>query len=144
MNNFGFWHKWLLVVGLYLTIFGIILALIPHSFLMNLFINNHVDQIFWADGILPDAANSFQGWVYGVLGATVAGWGVMMSLIIYFPFKRGERWSWYCLVLCFGLWYVIDTSLSLYYGVPFNALFNTTLLLLVAIPLGFTHRYFRR
>jgi hypothetical protein len=41
------------------------------------------------------------------------------------------------------LWYVLDTGFSLFYGVNFNALFNTALLILFAIPLAFTHKAFK-
>jgi hypothetical protein len=40
------------------------------------------------------------------------------------------------------LWYLIDTPISLYFGVVFNAVFNTILLALMVPPLVFTRRHF--
>ena len=40
-----------------------------------------------------------------------------------------------------GGWYVVDTSASLAFGVTFNAVFNTVLLVLIGgLPLIFTYR----
>jgi len=42
-----------------------------------------------------------------------------------------------------GLWFVLDTAVSLYHRVYFNALaVNVPLLLIVALPLWFTRREF--
>lgn len=72
----------------------------------------------------------------------MAGWGVLLAFISHFPFKAKERWAWNAVAAGIGLWYVLDTPLSAYYGVSFNLLFNTALLLLVAIPLAARRKFF--
>ncbi len=84
----------------------------------------------------------FQAWVYGVLGATVAGWGILLAFISHFPFKAKERWVWNSIVVGIGLWYVLDTPLSAFYS--FNLLFNMALLLLIAIPMAVARKYFAK
>ena len=83
---------------------------------------------------------AFRSWVYGVWGATVAGWGILVAFIAMFPFKQRQRWAWNALLAAIGTWYLLDTGISLYFGVTFNALFNTLLLALAGLPLFMTRR----
>ncbi len=84
----------------------------------------------------------FQHWIYGVWGATIAGWGVFLTFISYFPFRNKEKWAWNCLSLGLLVWFVLDTSISLFYSVYFNAAFNTALLILAGLPIFFTRKEF--
>ncbi len=141
MKNFQFWQRWLLVVGILITVFGLLMAFASSAPLFELF-NRQVDPAFWgARPVSPEAA-SFRDWIYGVWGATIAGWGVAVIFVAQEPFRRNERWAWYCLTVGVGGWYLLDTALSLVYGVWFNVVFNTLLLLLVAPPLLLTYRDF--
>ena len=144
MNKFMFCQKWLTGLGMYLTVFGIVLAVFPQSALMDSVFNNQIDPQFWQNGILPQNAQRFQAWIYGVLGATVAGWGVLLALIALYPFKARQRWAWNGLAAAFGIWFVVDTAISAINGVGFNVVFNTLLLLAAAIPLVLTRRNFIR
>ena len=145
MNRFAFWRKWLLGVSVYLIAFGIVLALFPQSRLINLAFNNQINPVFWeAPAEMGVDTARFQAWIYGVLGATVAGWGVLLAFISHFPFRAKERWAWNAIAAGIGIWFMIDTPLSAYYGVLFNLVFNTALLLLIAIPLGATRKSFAK
>ena len=86
----------------------------------------------------------FLGFIYGVLGATMAGWGVVLAFVIHHPFRNKERWAWNALALAFSLWYLADTAISLSFGVIFNALFNTVIFIAAMIPLFFTRKEFFR
>jgi hypothetical protein len=141
MATFSFWQRWLFVVSFIIAVFGIAMALLNGTVVFDLF-NNQIDPVFWDAGGIPDAAMQFQQWIYGVLGATVAGWGVFLTFIAYYPFRARERWAWNCMVAGLLLWYLIDTPISLYFGVVFNAVFNTILLALMVPPLVFTRRHF--
>ncbi len=141
---FSFCQKWLTGVGLYLAVFGLILAVFPQSGLMNLVFNDRIDPGFWPDGFLPENAKNFQAWIYGVLGATVLGWGLLLAFIAYYPFKAKEKWAWNSLAAAIGFWFVVDTPISAMYGVGFNVLFNTLILIVVAVPLALTRSQFRR
>ena len=145
MSRFAFWQKWLLAVSVYLIAFGIVLALFPQSRLMNLAFNNQINPAFWAaPSDMGPGTVRFQAWIYGVLGATVAGWGVLLAFISHFPFKAKERWAWNAIAAGIGLWFIIDSPLSACYGVSLNLLFNTALLLLIAIPLAATRKAFAK
>jgi hypothetical protein len=141
MERFDFWQKWLFIVSLLITAFGVFMACCNATSLFDLF-NQQIDPVFWGSAQLSTAASNFQAWVYAVWGSTVAGWGIFLAFIAYYPFKQKEIWAWNCLVSGLLLWYLLDTGFSLYYQVVFNAIFNTLLLMLVIPPLGMTYRNF--
>jgi len=142
MKNFDFWTKWLILIGLLLVLFGLALAVFNQSLLFEILFNSNVDPVFWGLAAVPPASQNFQRWAYAVLGATVAGWGVFLTFLAYFPFHKKELWAWNCILVGMLVWYFPDTILSMLYGVVFNAVFNTLLLVLILLPLIFTHRHF--
>ena len=137
------WDRWLLVVGWVVVLFGLLLAVFNRSAPMDLLFHDQIDPAFWPDAP-PPAALSFRTWAYAVLGATMAGWGLLVVALANNPFARRERWARNALAASLGLWFVVDTSLSLAAGVAFNAAFNTLFLLMVAAPVVATWRDFRR
>jgi hypothetical protein len=143
MKRFLFWQRWLLIFSLVVVIFGMSMALFNRTLLFAIF-DQQVNPSFWGASSLPAGVDEFQGWTYGVLGATMAGWGVFLAFVTRYPFRNRERWAWNCLALGLLLWYVIDTAISLSRGVVFNAIFNTGILILAALPLFFTRREFQQ
>ena len=143
MKTFSFWQRWLFIFSLIVIIFGLGMALLNRTPLFAVF-DARVNPAFWETGTLPAGVDLFQGWLYGVLGATMAGWGVFLTFIAQVPFRNRERWAWNALLLGLSLWYVIDTAISLYFSVVFNAVFNTVIFILALLPLLFTSRDFRK
>jgi hypothetical protein len=142
MDSFSFWQRWLFVVALIIVVFGVFMAVLNGTALFDWLFNNQIDPVFWGDTAVADNAQTFQRFVYGVLGATVAGWGVFIAFIAHYPFRQKEKWAWNCVLAGVLLWFLIDTPISLYFQVNFNAAFNTLLLVLVILPLAFTRRLF--
>lgn len=142
MDNFNFWHKWLLATSIILIAFGLGMAFFNQSAVFNQTFNNQINPAFWGHTQIDGMITHFQGWIYGVLGATVAGWGVMVFFIIQYPFISRQLWAWTACALSIGVWYAVDTWISLAFGVYFNAVFNTLLLLLFALPLTYTRSQF--
>jgi hypothetical protein len=141
MNSFSFWQRWLFFIGLLVAAFGMLLAFFSGTFLFELF-DQQITPVFWGTVDIPGSAREFQRWVYGVLGATMAGWGVFLAFIAHHPFKRKEKWAWNCILAGLLVWFVIDTAISLNFKVYFNAAFNTALFVAVVLPLGFSRKYF--
>lgn len=142
MPGFSFWQKWLFVVAIVVAIFGTAMALISGTPLFGLF-NRQIDSAFWGSNPVGESAGQFQQWVYGILGATIAGWGVFIAFVAHYPFRKKEEWAWNCILLGLLLWFVLDTTLSAVYRVYFNVVFNTALLVLVMLPIVFTRHDFR-
>jgi hypothetical protein len=141
MTRFDFWQRWLFALSILITVFGIGLTLLSGTPVFDLF-NDQINPAFWETKDLNAQTQDFQQWIYGVLGATMAGWGVFFVFIVRTPFRKRERWAWNCLAAGLGLWYVLDTALSLIFKVTFNVVFNTLLLVLVLLPLLATRRAF--
>jgi hypothetical protein len=142
MSNFNFWQKWLFFVGIYLLVFGLVLAFFNQTAFLDIIFNNNINPVFWNNSVAPAKSVQFQSWIYGVLGATVSGWGVFIAFLAHYPFKAREKWAWHCLALSTAIWFMTDTSISLFYHVTFNAAFNVILVLLLGLPLVFTRRQF--
>ena len=70
------------------------------------------------------------------------GGGGVIAFIAHYPFSKRERWSWNSLVFGLGVWFVLDTSLSIVYKVYFNVAFNTALLILTGLPVLVTRKEF--
>jgi hypothetical protein len=141
MKSFSFWQRWLLVVGIGVSAFGIMMAKLSGTTWFELF-NRQIDPAFWGANVVGDGAREFQKWIYGVWGATIAGWGIFLAFIAHYPFAKKEKWAWNCLVVGLLLWFILDTLISLNYKVYFNAVFNTGLLVLAGLPIVFTRKYF--
>jgi len=138
MSYYRIWCYWLLVVSIFIIVFGAIMALLNTTIVFSFF-NAQINPVFWGPNPVPLPTQAFQAWVYGAWGATVMGWGITMIFIAWFPFRRRERWAWICVIVSVTFWYLLDTSISLWFGVTINVLLNTTILILVLIPLIFTY-----
>ena len=141
MNRFSFWQRWLFIVSLVICGFGVMMAFGNGTALFKP-INSQVDSVFWNVGDAGKGVKQFQRWIYGVLGSAMASWDMLLAFIAHYPFRKHDRWSWNCIALGILAWYFIDTPISVYFRVYFNALFNTILLALVILPLVFTRRDF--
>jgi hypothetical protein len=141
MKSFSFWQRWLFIFSLIVVVFGLGMATLNRTPLFAIF-DSQVNPVFWGADPLPAGIDQFLGWVYGVLGATIAGWGIFLAFMARYPFRKRERWAWNALLLGLSLWYLTDTAISFYFGVVFNAIFNTVIFILAVLPLFFTRREF--
>ena len=139
--RFTFWQKWLWVVAVLVSLFGLTMALFSGTLLFGLF-NRQIDPTFWHTNLPGIEAQEFQKWIYGVWGATIAGWGIFFAFIARYAFDKKEKWIWNCLAAGLLVWFVLDTGISLNYRVYFNVVFNTFLLVAAGLPIVFTRKYF--
>lgn len=143
MANFFFWQRWLLIVGILISVFGTLMALISGTLLFDPF-NGQIDPVFWGGSVVEESVRGFQGWINSVWGATIAGWGIFVIFIARYLFRNREQWAWNCLVTGIIMWFVLDTSLSIFHKVYFNAAFNSILLILAMLPIVITRKYFTK
>ncbi len=138
MIGFRFWQKWLVVLGLMITLtMGIFFTF---SHLLNIEYS-YINLAFWGSQTAPLIVADFQDWIYGVYGAIATTFGLFIIFIASIPFKRKEPWSWYCLVSCISVWFVLDTSISLGFKFYTNAIFNLIFFILLMLPLAFTRNH---
>jgi hypothetical protein len=140
-DRFGFWQKWLLAVCFIVIAFGLVIALLSWTPLFGVF-DSLVNGFFWPGSAPDEATGQFRLWVYGMLGATMAGWGVTLAYIVMGPFARLEKWSWDAIAFGLAVWFVVDTFMSAYSGAYFNVGINVLLIVLAGIPLLMTRKMF--
>lgn len=119
--------------------FGITLALLGGTSLFDAF-----NAPFWGSQPLTVTERTYQRWAYGVLGATMVGWGVFFLFVAWYPFARRERWAWRGILACVVAWFVLDSAISALHQVYANVLLNVAFLALVGVPLYFTRGDFPR
>lgn len=141
MEGFLFWQRWLFIVGVVISIFGMFMSFFSGTALFYLFDSN-INSIFWGTADVADGVKGFQRWIYGAWGATVAGWGIFVTFIAHYPFQRKEKWSWNCLLSGVLVWFIIDTGFSAYFNVYINVILNTVFLIAVILPLVSTRKHF--
>lgn len=76
---------------------------------------SYFTSVFWESGIVPPKTKAFYHWVFGMYAAMATPWALFIVLVAWYPFKRKEKWSWYCLFSCISVWYIIDTVFSLHF-----------------------------
>lgn len=143
LDRFEFWRKFLLVVSFVMIIMGLFIAFLNQTIFFDFIFNKNINTVFGLSENSTAGITQFQNWIYGVLGATIVGWGIIMFFVIKYGFREKQKWAWKSIAVGISVWFVIDTSLSIYFGVYFNALFNSILFLLFIIPLLFIKNYFK-
>ncbi len=108
------------------------------------------DQVFERLGFGPDDGEivgarprEYIRLLYGVLGAAIIGWMTTIAMIAVGPLKRRESWAWWAIVAAVGVWFVLDTGLSLILGFVGHALFNIVFAVALALPLSAIKRELR-
>ena len=134
--TFQFWWRWLMVVTGGVIVYSLGLMFLPTT--MHQAFNTLFYGASDANGDLTD----YISLIYGVLGAVIIGWMVMLMSILMTAFRRGEREAWQTIVLSMVIWFVVDSGFSIYIGVIEHAIFNVIFMILFAIPLGATYPHF--
>lgn len=135
MTRLQFARTWFCVVAGCVAAFGLVFAFANGTTLFSS-MNGQIDPVFWSNSGPDAAALAFRGWIYGVLGATMIGWGTTMLFVGLYGFPKRERWVRDAVAVSLPAWYVVDTYISFAARVYFNVLFNTVILLLVMVPVA--------
>jgi hypothetical protein len=131
---YEFWRKWFVWAAWAMVVLGIGFAGLGLTPAMA-FVTDLYDPFFWNDGAPDEGARAFQVFSFGVMGALMAGWGTMALGLGRHPMARREAWSWHYSVAGIGLWFVIDTLMSVASGATINVAGNIGFLVLFAPPL---------
>ncbi|MBI5950629.1 MAG: hypothetical protein HY865_03130 [Chloroflexi bacterium] len=132
-----FWWRWLIVATVLIIVTGLSMVMAPEP----------VSRMFGAILSSPvetfgETANAYLLLFQGVLGGTMAGWGMAFMLVLFGSFRRGSKEGWMTIAASLATWFILDSSFSLWTGFWQNAALNAVFLLLFAIPLAATYRTF--
>lgn len=139
MGGFRFWQRWLFTTTLVVTGAGVGLALFGGTLLTRV-LDPAFHMVFWGDQPIAPPARAYQAWIYGVLGATLAGWGTCLAFLVQQALAHRESWAHWAIGAGLVVWFVPDTALSYLAGVYANVLLNCLILAALGLPLLMTWR----
>lgn len=128
----GFWDRWLTTVLAGISVYGAVLVVrgaVPAAVF---------DQLGFgmtAGGITGGPAETYVLLIYGILGAVLIGWMLLLLAVVRGPLLRRERWAWHAVSRSLTVWFLVDTAFSVAIGFPTHALFNVGFALAACAPL---------
>jgi hypothetical protein len=135
-RGFGWRVLWLVTFGVML--FGMSLIFIAP--LMQVFFNVIV---FGGADYPPDFSQSaidYITFVYGILGAVIAGWMLPILYLIGRVAPQKPRVVVQVVAASVGFWFVLDSGFSVYTGYTVNVALNSAFLLAFGLPLAWLWR----
>ncbi|MCB0644978.1 MAG: hypothetical protein KDC44_25205 [Phaeodactylibacter sp.] len=142
-QRFHFWQKWLTYANLLTMGVGLLVAFAGNSLFFQLH-NDYTKAVFFAGMDFSPEVLAFKNWLFGIIGGTIVGFHLLMIYISEYAFKQKEAWALQALWVGLLFWFVIDSSISIYYGALHNlVLINLVALLLIGLPLVMTRKAFR-
>lgn len=138
-----FWLRWMLFATGSMVVMGLILAFTPlmTDIIDPIYYNNYFD--YDAYSTLSDGDLRFHAFLFGVSGAVVASWAILMFFLVMFPLRQGQKWAWVAITLSIIVWFIGDGYVSIATGFPFHAVLNLSLIILMGIPLLATYKQVR-
>jgi len=140
-RRFIFWQKWIVFYCIICIVLGLVMTFGSTGIIFKIY-NISVSEAFWGQPYLHAAVSAYHPWIFAVLGSTITGWSVCFLFLALYPFKRRERWAYYCFLTSLLSWVSLDSAFSLYFGINIEVLFNLVSLSGFAIPLIATYRNF--
>lgn len=135
MSKFMFWQKWLTYANVLTIGVGLLVAFFGNSIFLEIH-NDYTVNVFFGGVPLTRETLKLKNWLFGVAGGTIVGFHLLMVFISENAFKKRERWAY--LAMWYGLlsWFIIDSSISVYYGAVYNVvLINLVALVIIGLPL---------
>ena len=114
---------------------GLLLVLAP-DFVGLGWLNASVRAAFFGTGTVPAGAEAMRRWLYAVEGSTLAAFGILGWSVVHGAIRRRVRWGRNALTIAVGVWFPLDTFVSLRAGVWANAVLNVVIALLLLGPLA--------
>ena len=140
--TFNFWQKWLTYSNVIAVCVGLLVAFAGNSIFFQIH-NQYTAEVFFSSELTPDVI-VFKNWLFGIIGGTIVGFHILMIFISEYAYKKKERWAYWALWSGLVSWFVIDSSLSVYYGAIHNLiLINLAALIMIGLPLVFTGSEFK-
>lgn len=128
-----FWIRWLLAAAAGVVLFGLVLVLAPgaarQGFSLLVYASPDRIDAFGAEPV------RYIGLAHAVIGGVMFGGGTALFQVVRTLLARGDRTGWHLIALSVAAWFVPDTAYSVLSGYWPNAVLNTGLLLLFALPL---------
>ncbi len=141
-QQFSFWQKWLTYANVLAAIIGLLVAFAGNSIFFA-WHNYYTQEVFFAGQTFSPEVLALKNWLFGIIGASIFGFQLLMIFISEYAFKRKEKWAFQAMWMGLLSWFLIDSGISFYYGAIHNiVLINLGALLAIGIPLWMTRKEF--
>ncbi len=142
-KSFNFWQKWLTYANVMTVFVGLTCAFAGNSIVFEMH-NYYTKEVFFHGAEFSEGVLNMKNWLFGIIGGTIVGFHILMILISENAFKKKEKWAYQAMWLGMLSWFVIDSSLSIYWGAVHNViLINLVALVLIGLPLVMTRKAFQ-
>jgi hypothetical protein len=138
-KSFIFWQRWLFYSSILFAVCSILFAL-ADGYTFD-FYNVYLGRRLGAEQMTPET-RKLVSFLRGPMGGTMACSYILLAYITAIPFSKRELWSRDAIVVSFGAWIILDTAACIYYGIYLQVALNVFSLLVKAIPLTVTWKYF--
>ena len=143
-KHFQFWRKWLTVSNGMIVLFGFIIAVAGDSIFLSMH-NHYTRQVFFDGADFPPETLALKNWLFGIIGATIMGFHILMIFISENAFRRKEPWAPNAIWTALLSWFIVDSVISFYYGAIHNiVLVNLVALIVIGLPLIMTRTQFKK
>lgn len=143
-KHFKFWQKWLTWANALTVVIGLLVAFAGNSFVFDLH-NSYTKELFFEGQKIEGDILQFKNWLFGIIGGSIVGFHLLMIMISENSFKNKEPWAYSAMWIGLLSWFLIDSSISLYYGAVHNLLIiNIVALVIIGLPLAMTKNAFKR
>ncbi len=141
-KQFSFWQKWLTYANVLAATLGLLVAFAGNSIFFALH-NHYTQEVFFQGQAFSPEVLALKNWLFGIIGASIFGFQLLMVFLSEYPFKKKEKWAFHAMSLGLLSWFIIDSAISFYYGAIHNiVLINLGALLSIGIPLWMTRKEF--
>lgn len=141
-SRFRFWQKWLTYANILFFLFAIVLAFFSESFIFKQY-NTFTNAVFFEGNEMPDSTKDLKLWLTGIIGATLAGYHILMIFISENAFIKKQSWSHRAMMLSLIIWFLIDCYISYTFRAFHNILMvNLVSFIVLMIPLIATRKEF--
>lgn len=141
-KSFLFWQKWLTWANVITIVVGLLVAFAGNSIFFEAH-NARSAELFFDGADFDGKLLAFKNWLFGIIGGTIVGFHLLMVMISEFAFKQKQKWAYVAMWLGLLSWFVIDSSISIYYGAWHNLwIINLVALILIGTPLLATRKAF--
>ncbi|TMM58071.1 hypothetical protein FEE95_01195 [Maribacter algarum] len=141
--KFNFWQKWLTWANVMTVLVGLLVAFAGNSIFFDAY-NSFTNELFFQGNEMQGELLNFKNWLFGIIGGTIVGFHVLMIMISENAFKKKESWANKTLWLGLLSWFIVDSSITIYYGALHNmVMINSVALVLIGLPLIMTRKAFK-
>jgi len=143
MMRFEFWRRWLLVASAVFALQGALWAVLGSFDPFGYYTRLLAAALWNLPELPPDGQRAFE-FMLVPLGATTAGYFVLVHMLVRRAFPRREPWAYWTVVGALLTWFFVDSAFSLAHGAAFNVwLVNVPCVIVMGLPLTLMRGAFR-